>query len=145
VAPRRNGARAIVRALFDLEPSQRESDYELAFRSVSGSKRAFVLVLTDLLEPVAAQPLVEAMPILGRRHAVVVASVRDVDLDAILRRPPATTADVAAASVAADVLDARRLVAARLRRAGAQVVEATPKTLPSACVGAYLRSKSRGL
>jgi uncharacterized protein (DUF58 family) len=144
VAPRRSGARAIVRALFDLEPSARESDYELAFRSVSGSKRAFVLVLTDLLEPVAAQPLVEAMPILGRRHAVVVASVRDVDLDAILRHAPTTSAEVAAASVAADVLDGRRLVVARLRRAGARVVEATPQRLPSACVAAYLSSKARG-
>src|SRR5205085_2190427 len=113
-------------------------------RSVSGSKRAFVLVLTDLLEPVAAQPLVDAMPILGRRHAVVVASVRDLDLDGILRRPPATAADVAAASVAADVLDGRRLVAARLRRAGARVVEATPKRLPAACVASYLSSKARG-
>ena len=143
VAPRRRGARAIVRSIFDLEPSQRESDYELAFRAVEGSKRAFVLVLTDLLEPVAAQPLVSAMPILGRRHSVVVASARDTDLDALLRRTPRDVADVAAASVAADVLEARRLVAARLRRAGAQVVEAAPASLAVACVGAYLRSKAR--
>jgi uncharacterized protein (DUF58 family) len=144
VAPRRNGSRAIVQALFDVEPTGRDSDYELAFRSIGGSKRAFVLVLTDLLEPVAAQPLLEAVPILARRHVVAVASVRDPDLDRILRRPPETRADVATAAVAADVLDARRLVVARLRRAGAQVVEASPKRLPAACVDAYLRSKSRG-
>jgi hypothetical protein len=31
-----------------------------------------------------------------------------------------------------------------LRRAGAQVVEAPAESLPAACVGAYLRAKSRG-
>jgi uncharacterized protein (DUF58 family) len=144
VAPRRNGARPIVQALFDLEPSQRESDYELAFRAVSGGKRAFVLVLTDLLEPVAAQPLVDAMPLLARRHAVAVATARDLELDRILRTAPTTRAEAAAAAVATDVLYARRVVGAQLRRAGAHVVEAAPARLPSACVAEYLRSKSRG-
>jgi uncharacterized protein (DUF58 family) len=41
------------------------------------------------------------------------------------------------------VLDARARVAAQLRRAGADVVEARPDLLPSACVGAYLRAKAR--
>ena len=33
-------------------------------------KRAFVLVLTDLLEETAARPLLDALPVLARRHAV---------------------------------------------------------------------------
>ena len=41
---RANGA-AVVRALFDLQPQPVDADYELAFRRVEGSKRAFVLVL----------------------------------------------------------------------------------------------------
>src|SRR3712207_7035950 len=45
-----------------------ESDYELAFRIAEGAKRSFVLVLTDLLEPSAAESLVEAVPVLSKRH-----------------------------------------------------------------------------
>ena len=75
--PRRAGARDVVAALFDVEPVPVESDYELAFAQIRGVKRAFVLVLTDLLEESAAQPLVEALPVVARRHAVAVAGSAD--------------------------------------------------------------------
>ena len=142
VPPARKNAKTVVRALFDLEPSPVESDYGLAFRSVGEAKRAFVLVLTDLLEESAARPLVEAVPILARRHAVVVASAADVDLAETLATEPRTPRDVYAASVALDVLAARRRVTRQLRHAGADVVEAAPDRLAAACVGAYLRAKA---
>ena len=141
--PARGGGDAVVRAIFDVEPTMVDSDYELAFRAVSGGKRAFVLVLTDLLEEAAAQPLLDAMPVLARRHAVVVAGVTDPDLEQMVHTPPQSPADVYTAAVALDVLDARARVAAQLRRAGADVVEARPDLLPNACVGAYLRAKAR--
>ena len=83
------------------------------------------------------------MPVLTRRHAVIVASVRDPDLDAALRREPATPHDVYAAAVAIDVLDERQRVATRLEHAGARVVEAPAAALGEACVRAYLRLKAR--
>jgi uncharacterized protein (DUF58 family) len=142
VVPRRKGGRDVVEALFDVEPRPVESDYELAFRSVGRGKRSLVLVLTDIVEQSAARPLLEAIPVLARRHAVVVASVRDPDLDEIAARPPATTADLAETVVAVSVIEAREDVAAGLRRAGAQVVEAPPRELAAACVAAYLRAKA---
>ena len=143
ISPRRKGGRPVVEALFDLEPTRVDSDYELAFRTVGRAKRSLVLVLTDLLEEGAARPLLDAVPVLARRHAVVVASVADPDLEAVVRTPPATPLDAYAASVAVDVLDARALVASRLTSAGAEVVEAPPAGLPAACVAAYLRLKQR--
>jgi uncharacterized protein (DUF58 family) len=141
--PARGGGDAVVRAVFDVEPTMVDSDYELAFRAVGSGKRAFVLVLTDLLEEAAAQPLLDAMPVLARRHAVAVAGVTDPDLEQMVHAPPKSPADVYTAAVALDVLDARARVAAQLRRAGADVVEARPDLLPNACVGAYLRAKAR--
>jgi uncharacterized protein (DUF58 family) len=141
--PRRRGARDVVHALFDLEPRPVDADYELAFRSVGGLKRAFVLVLTDLLDPAAARPLVEAVPVLARRHAVAVASARDPDLEALAAKEPQAVADVFATTVALDVLDARAEAAAAIRRAGAEVIEASPERLSAACVSAYLRAKAR--
>lgn len=142
VSPRRSGGSDVVRALFDLEPSSVDSDYGLAFRRVGRSKRAFVLVLTDLLDEAAARPLVEAVPVLARRHSVAVATVTDPDLTALVLQPPGAPLDVYAASVAVEVLEARTKVAAQLTGAGAQVLEAPPGSLPEACVGAYLRMKS---
>jgi uncharacterized protein (DUF58 family) len=143
LAPRRNGGRAVVRAILDVEPREVDSDHDLAFRSVGGVKRALVLVYTDLVDEAAARSLVDAVPVLARRHAVVVASVRDPDLDAAVGTPPSHPHDVYQAAIAIDVLDARRRVVARLRHAGAGVVEAPPALLGEACVRAYLRLKAR--
>ncbi len=133
----------MIQAILDVEPRLVDSDYDLAFRTVGGAKRALVLVLTDLVDESAAQSLLDAVPVLARRHAVVVASPRDPDLDAAIRDKPSVPRDVYAAAIALDVLDARTRVVARLRHSGAQVVEAPPGRLPEACVGAYLRLKSR--
>ncbi|HVL81918.1 MAG TPA: DUF58 domain-containing protein [Actinomycetota bacterium] len=143
VRPRRNGGDAVVRAVFDLEPTPVESDHELAFRTVGGLKRALVIVLTDLLEESAARPLVDAVPVLARRHAVVVATATDTDLARIVEREPRQPHDVYEAAVAVDVLAARARAAALLRRVGADVVEARPEALGAACVRAYLRAKAR--
>jgi uncharacterized protein (DUF58 family) len=143
LAPRRNGGRSVVRTVLDVEPREVESDHDLAFRTVGGVKRALILVFTDIVDEAAARSLLDAVPVLARRHAVVVASVRDPDLDHAVGSPPSSVGDVYQAAVAVDVLDARRQVVARLRHAGADVVEARPALLGEACVRAYLRLKAR--
>ena len=143
IAPRRANGEACVRALFDLEPRSVDSDYELAFASLGTAKRSLVVVCTDLLEEAAARPLLAAVPILARRHAVVVASSADADLLAMTTSEPASVSDVYAAAVATEVLAARDRVAAELVRAGATVIDAVPDQLASRCVAAYLRLKSR--
>ena len=143
VAPRHRNARAVIAAVFDLEPVAVESDYDRAFHVVADLRRAFVLVLTDLLEESAARPLLEALPILRRRHAVAVASASDPELEAFAAAEPKAPLDVYRAAVALDVLAARRRVATSLRREGADVIEAPPGRLSAACVRAYLRAKAR--
>ena len=120
-----------------------DSDYELAFRTVASSKRALVIVFTDLIEEVAARSLVMAVPVLARRHEVVVAGVVDPDLDAVLGTRPTHELDVYRAAAALDMLAARERAAARVRGAGAQVLETAPTALARACVGAYLSAKAR--
>ena len=143
LAPRRRGGEALVRAVFDLQPAPVDSDYELAFRTVASSKRALVIVFTDLIEEVAARSLIRAVPVLARRHEVVVAGVIDPDLDAMLATRPAHELDVYRAAAALDVLAARERAAAHVRGAGAQVLETAPPALARACVSAYLSAKAR--
>jgi uncharacterized protein (DUF58 family) len=144
LAPRRGGTRRIVQALYDLEPVSVESDYGRAFAELIRMKRAFVLVLTDLIEPTAARPLADALPVLARHHAVTVASVADPDLARYTTVEPEGGRDVYRLAVTLEVLKQRTAVAAGLRRTGADVIEAQPKQLPAACVRAYLRAKTHG-
>jgi uncharacterized protein (DUF58 family) len=134
-----------VRAVFDLEPVSVDSDYERAFVAVGEAKRAFVLVLTDLLEETAARPLIEAVPMLARRHVLAVASATDTDLERMTTEQPEYAIDVYRAAVALDVRAARERAARSLAHAGAEIVEAPPQSLGAACVRAYLRAKSRAL
>ena len=143
VRPRRAGSHAVLEAVFDLESRPVDSDYELAFTAVARSKRSFVLLITDLLEESAARPLLDAVPILARRHVVAVASVTDPGVAELITRAPSTPFDVYAAAAAHDVLDVRAVVSARLARAGAEVVEAGPDAFSAACVSTYLRAKYR--
>ena len=96
--------------------------------------------MTDLLEEAAARPLVRAVPVLTRRHAVFVASPSDPALER-----SRTGADAAKATIAGDVLAARARAAAQVRAAGARVLQAPPDRLPAALVAAYLRAKSRAV
>jgi uncharacterized protein (DUF58 family) len=143
LAPRRRGGDAVVDAIFDLEPADDEADYDLAFRLVGRMKRSLVVVFTDLLEPGAARPLLDAMPVLVRRHSVIVAGSTDVDLVDIVTTPPTEVTNVLRVAAAVDALDARETVAARLRHAGADVLEGPPGVLGERCVRAYLDAKTR--
>lgn len=143
VAARRRGAGRVLEALHDLEPRPVESDYLHAFAAVADQKRALVVIFSDVIESTASEPLLAALPILTRRHAVVVASVVDEDLVEALTRTPVVPADVYRQVVAADVDDARARAVSLLTRGGATVVEAPAAELGAACIRAYLRAKVR--
>ena len=144
LTPQRRGGQTVVRALYDLEASTADSDFELAFRRAEGSKRALVVVLCDLLEEAAARPLVRAVPVLTRRHAVVVASPSDPVLEALAKGGGDRLAD-AKATVAGDVLQARGRSAGQVRAAGAGVFVGPRDRLPARLVGTYLRGMSRAI
>ena len=133
----------MVAAIFDLEPTLDESDYALAFQTVASAKRSLIIVQTDLLDSAAARPLLEATRILSRRHAVVVASILDDDLQQQVETPAANLAEAYRTVAALTVLEERAEVARQLRGTGVEVVEAPLRLLSSACVGAYLRARSR--
>ncbi len=143
LAPRRRGAAAVVQVLFDIEPTEVESDYERAFYAVGRQKRALVVLFTDLVDEGAARSLVDAAPVLLRRHAVLVASVEDPELTAAVSTPPDDARAAMRASVALELLGSRQRAIALLEGLGAVVVEAPPERLGPACVRAYLRLKQR--
>jgi uncharacterized protein (DUF58 family) len=141
VAPHRGNEAAVLHAVHDLEPHLVDSDFDTAFQIIAGRKGAFVLVLTDLLDESAARPLIGAMPILGRRHSVTVASALDEAVTGALSNQAGDLTALAAASVASDLTLARDAVARRLKNHGADVIEAPVATLAARSVASYVRAK----
>jgi len=143
VAPAHLSGRRVIESLFDLEPAPVDSDFERAFQRVGRSRRALVAVFTDLVDEAAARSLTEAIPMLARRHVVLVVSAADPELERAALRTPSTTFGAAEGLVALDVLEARAAAAATLTGAGALVIEAGAGELADRCLRAYLEAKAR--
>jgi uncharacterized protein (DUF58 family) len=134
-------------AMYLLEPELSESAYRVAFNQATARfrRRSLFVVLTDLVESVVASSLLPALPVLTRTHLVMVAAVRDPEIEAWAAGSGHEWASEAYRSAAAvATLDARARVAARLRAAGAVVVDAAPGRLAVDVVDTYLELKSTG-
>ncbi|MBL8938102.1 MAG: DUF58 domain-containing protein, partial [Archangium sp.] len=148
--PPRKGAdqlRAIAQALYRVDASLEESDYggaiDLAFSK--GAKRTLVLMMTDLLDPDAAQALLKRARRLVPRHLPLIASMSDEALHAAATMMPVTELDAHRRRVAAQLETDAKTTVARLRDAGARVVRTPAKAFGPAAVNAYLDIKARGL
>jgi uncharacterized protein (DUF58 family) len=136
----------VTEALYDLEPALVESDYAGAFAEVLGRfrRRALIVLLTDLVEAAVGDALLPALPTLGRHHLLMVAGVRDPDVVAWSREPPADAGAAYRNAAAVAELESRARVTARLRGLGATVVDAPPGDLAPRLADTYLDLKATG-
>lgn len=134
-------------AMFALESDLAESAYQAAFDQASARfrRRSLYVVLTDLVEAAVDQALLPALPILTRRHLVVVAAVQDPAVQEWAAGGAHSWASEAFREAAAvNLLHQRRRATARLRAAGAIVVDAAPGRLAVELVDTYLEIKASG-
>lgn len=152
IAPARHGDQVarVTEAMFALEPELSESDYPTVFAQVVARfrRRSMLVLLTDLVDQAVEASLLPALTLISRTHLVVVASVRDpqveawaagADLDDI---GPDEAAYRQVAAV--EALTERRRTAARLRGRGVTVIDAVPGRLSSELADAYLLVKRNG-
>lgn len=134
-------------AMYMLEPDYSESAYLAAFHYATARfrRRSLFIVLTDLVEAAVEQALLPAIPIITRRHLVVIAAVQDPAVQgwatgAAHQWPSEAYREAAAVNV----LQQRARATARLRAAGAVVVDAAPGKLATELVDTYLELKASG-
>jgi uncharacterized protein (DUF58 family) len=135
-------------AMFMLEPQLAESAFADAFAHAVGRfrRRSLYVVLTDLSEATVHESLLPALPVLTRRHLVVVAAVEDPVVAAWARGDDLDSSTAAAFRSAAAISAAEQRLrsAARLRAAGAVVIDAAPGRLAVDLVDTYLSLKAAG-
>lgn len=136
----------LVEAMADLQPVLAEADWSRLSSAVVGlGRQSSLVVLLSALDPAALEHgLLPALPALVRRHRVVLASVRDPELDRMAARR-------GSAAEAYDAAAAEQVIADRARMAeivgvlGVDVVDASADQLPVALTDHYLMLKGRGL
>jgi uncharacterized protein (DUF58 family) len=136
----------VVSALAPIDPAIVEADWSaLASAVVSRHHQRSLVVLLTPLEPAAIEEgLLPVVPALTARHRVVLASVADPAVGAMLHART-TTAEVYGAAAAERTTALRERVAAALERMGVDVIDAEADDLPARLADHYLWLKSEGL
>ena len=130
----------------DLEPVIAEADWASLAGAVTGfgRQRALVVLLTPLEPSAVEEGLLPVLPTLTRHHRVVLASVRDPELERLAGEHD-TLDEVYDAAAAEQVIERRRHTARLLRALGVDVIDADAERLPPALADHYLGLKARGL
>lgn len=106
-------------------------------------QRAFIVLVTPLDSAAIEEGLIPILPVLTKRHVVLIAAVSDPELNAMARNRQSSDEAFIAASAEAQKLRNRNMVQL-LNRYGAEVIEAEPDELPMAVGDMYLRLKAAG-
>jgi len=149
VAPRR-GLRQVHRlneVLYGVEARAAEPDFGDAFAYLSHQVRgrSLVVVLTDVLDPVASADLVSHGLRLGGRHRLLVVVMADPAVTRTLRRAVETSGDAYRWAVAEELVQARRGAFETLQKGGVACLDVEAGRLSPAVVERYLELKERGL
>ena len=140
----RDVASRLQEAMADLDPVIAEADWGALTGAVAGlgRQRALVVLLTPLEPSAVEEGLLPVLPTLTRHHRVVLASVRDPELER-LAGTRTRLDEVYDAAAAEQVIGRRGRTADLLRALGVDVVDVDD--LPPALADHYLSLKARGL
>ncbi|HEY9218374.1 MAG TPA: DUF58 domain-containing protein, partial [Phenylobacterium sp.] len=130
-----------------IDYSTEETNFTLGLTTLLGrlDRRSLVVVFTDFADPTSAELMIENVGRLLRTHHVLFVAFRDEELETMVEARPAEAEDVARSVVAGTLLQQREVVVGRLRRMGAQIVDAPADRMGTSLVNAYLDAKRRDL
>ncbi|MEZ5346886.1 MAG: DUF58 domain-containing protein [Pyrinomonadaceae bacterium] len=137
----------VLESLHDLEPELIEPSYSRAFQFISANskKRAFVVILTDLVDKESSKELINSLKLLRPRHLPLVATIGDRDLNSTVSRVPVTIDEVFTQSAAEEIILQRDSALRRVETLGGLAIDVTTNSLAPALLETYLRVKERGL
>ena len=147
---RSSGSRDLTARLQDtmaeLEPVIAEADWNTLVGAVQGlgRQRALVVLLTPVEPSAIEEGLLAALPTLTRHHRVVIASVKDPELERMTRTRSSITETYDAAAAERE-LERRLHTAGVLKQLGVTVIDADAEQLPPALADHYLALKAQGL
>lgn len=146
--PPRKGSGALddlIQRLYDLQPSEAATDYLAAAEVFQGrlQKRSLAVLVTNLRDD-EDDTLPPALQLLRQRHRVVLAGLREREVEATLERPVRDFDEALLHGAVHAFLARRRAAFERLDARGALTLDVLPEQLPVALVNKYLALKRGG-
>lgn len=138
---------AVLEALHDLEPELIEPSYARAFQFIAANlkKRAFVIILTDLVDKDSSKELLNSLKLLRPRHLPLVVTIGDRDLNATVSEIPKELREVFVQSAAEEIIHQRESALRMVESLGGLALDVTTNSLAPRLLETYLRVKERGL
>lgn len=135
---------SLLRMTYNLTSASGDSDYHHAFAYFARrwTRRSLAVVFTELDDPEALRPLVSQVASLTKKHLVMVVAMADPAIVAAAACEPQDAVGAFKAAAARQIIQARKLAAAQLARAGAIVLDVPPSAFTPAVVDRYLKIKS---
>ncbi len=137
----------LLERLTPLQPVLLEPDYVEAVSQFvrQQTRRALVVVITDIVDETASAELLGAMTRLTPRYLPFCIALRDPQVDAIASQPTVKIDAAYTRAVALDLLSQRQVAFARLKQQGVLVLDAPANQVSEQLVNRYLQLKARSL
>ncbi len=139
--------RVLTQATSRVRYSDLETNFTLGLTHLGGKlrRRSLVIVLTDFVDTVTAELMVENLERLARKHVIMFVSLRDPQLVQLAGVRPETVPLLNRAVLAHSYLKERETVLRRLRRQGLFTIDAEPARVGTEMINRYLHVKRREL
>lgn len=139
--------RALAHLSARIDYTDAETNYTLGLTTLSQRlrRRSLVVVLTDFVDTITAELMIENLGRLADRHVVVFVTLRDRELERLAVERPESSLALNRAVVASSYLHDRYGVLRRLERLGLHVVDADPAKIGTGLINRYLEIKRREL
>jgi uncharacterized protein (DUF58 family) len=135
----------IQREMARLQYHHEETNYTLGLMDLMGrlDRRSLIVVMTDFVDTVEAELMVDNLQRLSARHLVLFVTLRDRQLAGLAMAEPRGLEGLARSVFAQDFVSEREVTLQRLRRLGVLCLQAEPERLGVELVNSYLDIKRR--
>ncbi len=135
----------LIERLTPIQPALLEPDYLNAVTTVATrqTRRALVVLITDVIDETASAELLGAMARLGPRHLPFCVTLRDPQADATAHQITDSVPATYSRAVALDLLSQRQLALAKLKQKGVLVLDAPANQITDQLIDRYLQLKTR--
>jgi len=139
------GVGNLTRTAARIDYSNRETNFTLFMMELSlrCPRRALVVVMTDFVDSITAELMVENLERLAKRHLILFVAMQDPGLHDLAATRPANMLRLHRAVVAHSLLNERETVIRRLRRRGIHCIDTAPAHISAEMIDRYLAFKRK--
>jgi uncharacterized protein (DUF58 family) len=139
------GIQTIIRSTYDIQPSDKAADYNLALEYLATvqRKRALVVLITFVSDEVQLQRIAESLRVRSLPYLPVCVLLQDVDLQNMAEDVPSSLLEAYHTAAAANILNGQSQQVTSLRESGTMVVSTPPQQLTERLISEYLTIKAR--